>query len=83
VLRILFEVFERLNELLSSEFTNPVVVCLPFKRRTRDVCIGFIRRVHEITVKRETRKVEVLPTRNWVCKEVLQCVSFSTMHNID
>lgn len=81
-LRILFEVFERLHELFSREFSDPVAVSLPFERPTRNSCIGFIGRVNEIRLKRETCDIDVFPKRNWVSKEELQCVSLNTLYNI-
>jgi len=79
-LRILFEVFERLDELFSSEFANPLVVSLSFERPLGIVCVGFIGRVDEIGLKRETCKVDILPKRNRVYKEELQSVGLSKVH---
>lgn len=81
-LRILFEVLERLDELFSREFSDPVAVSLPFERPTRKSCIGFIGRVNEIRLERETCDIDVFPKRNWVSKEELKCVSLNTLYNI-
>lgn len=82
-LRILFEVFERLHELFSREFSDPVAVSLPFERPARNSCIGFICRVNEIRLKRKTCDIDVFPKRNWVSKEELKCVSLNTLYVIN
>jgi hypothetical protein len=63
-LRVLFEVFERLDELFSREFSDPLAVSLPFERPTRNSWIGFIGRVNEIGLKRETCDIDVFPQGN-------------------
>jgi hypothetical protein len=63
-LRLLFEVFERLNKLFSREFSNPLAVSLPFERPTRNSWISFIGRANEIALKRETCNIDVFPKGN-------------------
>jgi len=76
---VLLEVLERLNELFGGKFANPLVVSLPFERRSRIPWISFIGSGNEIRLKCKTRKVNVLPVRNRVYKEELQLVSHSTV----